>query len=129
MTDMVFGAAPARPGEAILPEWWRTVDRWSLAAVLALFMIGMLLNLAASPPLAVRNGLAPFHYVTRQAVFGAMALTPTQRVADGHPVAALERFTHELRVRVSLGAEPVVTESCLQDHEILRPFDPPGSAR
>ena len=71
---MVFGAAPARPGEPILPGWWRTVDRWSLAAVLALFMIGMLLNLAASPPLAVRNGLAPFHYVTRQAVFGAVAL-------------------------------------------------------
>jgi cell division protein FtsW len=74
MTDMVFGAAPAKPGEPILPEWWRTVDRWSLAAILGLILAGLLLGLAASPPLAVRNGLDPFHYVTRQVVFAALAL-------------------------------------------------------
>jgi cell division protein FtsW len=74
MTEMVFGPAPAKRGEPILPEWWRTVDRWSLAAIFALFLIGMLLGLAASPPLAVENGLAPFHYVWRQAAFGVLAL-------------------------------------------------------
>jgi cell division protein FtsW len=74
MTDMVFGAAPAKPGEPILPEWWGTVDRWSLAAIVGLFLIGTLLGLAASPPLAVRNGLEPFHYVWRQAGFGTVAL-------------------------------------------------------
>ncbi len=31
--------------------------------------------MAASPPLASRNGFDPFHYVERQAVFGALALT------------------------------------------------------
>lgn len=75
MTEMVYGAAPARAGEPIVPHWWRTVDRWSLAAILSLFVAGMLLGLAASPPLAVKNGLAPFHYVSRQAAFGAVALT------------------------------------------------------
>jgi len=74
VTDMVHGAAPADPGEAILPQWWRTVDRWSLAALIGLFLIGTLLGLAASPPLAVKNGLDPFHYVWRQAAFGALAL-------------------------------------------------------
>ena len=74
LTDMVHGAASARPGEAIVPEWWRTVDRWSLAAIVALFLIGLLLGQAASPPLALRNGLDPFHYVTRQAAFGVLAL-------------------------------------------------------
>lgn len=74
MTEMVYGAAPARPGEAILPHWWRTIDRWSLAAIIGLFLAGMLLGLAASPPLAVRNGLDPFHYVTRQAAFGVVAI-------------------------------------------------------
>jgi cell division protein FtsW len=74
MTDMVYGGAPAKPGEPILPEWWRTVDRWTLAAIVGLFLIGMLLGLAASPPLAVRNGLDPFHYVWRQAAFGAVAM-------------------------------------------------------
>ncbi len=72
---MVYGAAPAKPGEPILPHWWRTVDRWSLAAILGLFLAGMLLGLAASPPLAVKNGLPAFHYVSRQAAFGAVALT------------------------------------------------------
>jgi cell division protein FtsW len=71
---MVHGAAPGNPGEAILPQWWRTVDRWSLAALVGLFLIGTLLGLAASPPLAVKNGLDPFHYVWRQAAFGALAL-------------------------------------------------------
>jgi cell division protein FtsW len=33
-----------------------------------------LLGLAASPPLAEKNGLAPFHYVQRQAFFGVLAL-------------------------------------------------------
>src|SRR5262245_21664386 len=74
MTDMVFGAAPAKPGEPILPQWWRTIDHWSLAAIVGLFLAGTLLGLAASPPLAVRNGLDPFHYVWRQAAFGAFAL-------------------------------------------------------
>jgi cell division protein FtsW len=74
MTEMVHGAVPARPGEPILPEWWRTIDRWSLAAIVGLFLIGSLLCLAASPPLAVRNGLDPFHYVWRQAAFGTLAL-------------------------------------------------------
>jgi cell division protein FtsW len=74
MTDMVFGAAPAKPGEPILPQWWRAIDRWSLAAIVGLLLAGLLLGLAASPPLAVRNGLGTFHYVSRQAAFGAVAL-------------------------------------------------------
>src|SRR6056297_3787273 len=74
MTEMVYGALPAASGDPVLPRWWRTVDRWTLSCVLALFGIGLLLGLAASPPLAERNGLTPFHYVQRQAFFGAVAL-------------------------------------------------------
>ena len=71
---MVHGAAPPHVGEPVVPRWWRTLDRWSLLCVLALAGIGILLGLAASPPLAERNGLPPFHYVQRQAVFGLAAL-------------------------------------------------------
>ncbi len=74
MTEMVYGAAPAQGGEPVIPRWWRTIDKWSMSCVLILFCIGILLGLAASPPLAERNGFAPFHYVERQAVFGVMAL-------------------------------------------------------
>ncbi|WP_146343901.1 putative lipid II flippase FtsW [Falsiphaeobacter marinintestinus] len=74
MTEMVYGAVPKRAGEPILPKWWRTLDKWSMTCVLILFAIGLLLGLAASPPLASRNGFAPFHYVERQAIFGGAAI-------------------------------------------------------
>ena len=75
MTEMVYGTAPAQTGDPIIPRWWRTIDRWTMSCILILFGIGLLLGLAASPPLAERNGLAPFYYVTRQAAFGGMAIT------------------------------------------------------
>lgn len=74
MTEMVYGAVPVRDGEPILPKWWRTIDKWSMSCVLILFGIGILLGLAASPPLAAKNGFDPFHYVQRQAFFGGMAI-------------------------------------------------------
>ncbi len=89
MTDMVFGAeaAPSAEREPIVPRWWRTVDRWTLSAVLVLFLMGLLLGLAASPPLAARNGLDPFHYVTRQAVFGVVGLAAMLIVSMWEPKA------------------------------------------
>lgn len=74
MTEMVYGAVPVRNGEPILPKWWRTIDKWSLSCVLILFAIGLLLGLAASVPLAEKNGFPPFYYVTKQAIFGGAAL-------------------------------------------------------
>jgi len=75
MTEMVYGTVPVLGSEPVLPKWWRTIDKLTLSCILILFGIGILLGLAASPPLAARNGFAPFHYVQRQAVFGGMALT------------------------------------------------------
>lgn len=74
MTEMVFGTASSRAGEPVLPRWWRTIDKWALSAILLLFGMGILLGLAASVPLAERNGLEPFYYVKRQAFFGSIAL-------------------------------------------------------
>ena len=85
MTEMVFGTTPVRAGDPILPRWWRTVDRWSLACVLGLFAIGLLLGLAASVPLAEKNGQPQFYYVIRQAVFGTMALAALLVVSTFSP--------------------------------------------
>ncbi|MCI2398141.1 putative lipid II flippase FtsW [Aliiroseovarius subalbicans] len=74
MTEMVYGSLPKRDGDPILPRWWRTIDKWSVSCILILFGVGLLLGLAASPPLAERNGLDPFHYVERQIIFGCAAL-------------------------------------------------------
>ena len=74
MTEMVHGVIPVGSGDPILPRWWRTIDKWTMCSILLLVGIGLLLGLASSPPLAAKNGLEPFHYVTRQAVFGGMAM-------------------------------------------------------
>ncbi|GAB5434202.1 MAG: putative lipid II flippase FtsW [Epibacterium sp.] len=74
MTEMVYGALPAQEGEPILPKWWRTLDKWTMTFIVTLFVIGLLLGLAASVPLAARNGFDNFHYVQRQAFFGSTAL-------------------------------------------------------
>ena len=46
-------------------EWWWTVDRLTIGAIGALMLIGVVLSLAASPPVAGRLGLDPFFFVNR----------------------------------------------------------------
>jgi len=75
MTEIVYGSVISEKREPIIVHWWHTVDRVSLAFVLGLFGIGVLLGLAASPPLAAKNGYMPLHYVNRQLVFGILAIT------------------------------------------------------
>lgn len=74
MTEMAFGRVVQQPSDPILPRWWRTVDRVSLSCILGLFLVGILLALAASVPLANRNGLPQFYYVYKQLFFGTVAL-------------------------------------------------------
>src|SRR5438309_1923500 len=50
-------------------EWWWTVDRALLAAIVALILGGVILSLAASPPVATRIGLDPFHFFNRHVLF------------------------------------------------------------
>src|SRR5436190_15710806 len=52
-----------------LSEWWWTVDKPLLAAILALMLTGVILSLAASPPVATRIGLDPFHFFSRHVLF------------------------------------------------------------
>ncbi len=74
MTEMVYGSMPTRVREPVLPRWWRTLDKWSMTAIVALFAIGLLLGLAASVPLAESNNLDRFYYVHRQMFFGGLAM-------------------------------------------------------
>ena len=50
-------------------EWWWTVDRPLLVAITALILGGVILSLAASPPVATRIGLDPFHFFNRHVLF------------------------------------------------------------
>jgi cell division protein FtsW len=61
-------------------EWWWTVDRWLLTALATLMVLGLVLTMAASPPVAERLGLSTFHFVHRQILFlipAALLLTAT----------------------------------------------------
>jgi cell division protein FtsW len=55
-------------------NWWWTIDRWFLAAFVALMVLGVVLSFAASPAVAERIGLDPYHFVTRQVIFMVPAL-------------------------------------------------------
>ena len=50
-------------------EWWWTVDRYTLMAIGALLIAGIVLSLAASPPVAGRLGLEPFFFVNRHIIY------------------------------------------------------------
>lgn len=64
----------SRARKTPIAEWWWTVDRGLLAALVLLMLIGVVLSFAASPPVAERLGLGPWHFIIRQAVFAALAL-------------------------------------------------------
>ena len=74
MTGIVYGPVEVNTGEPVLPQWWGTVDRWTLACVFLLALIGLVMALAASPAIAGRNDLDPFYYFYRQAFFALLAL-------------------------------------------------------
>jgi cell division protein FtsW len=53
--------------------WWWTIDRLILTALIALMLGGIVLSLAASPPVAARLGLDAFHFVNRHVIYLAPA--------------------------------------------------------
>src|SRR5262252_6430432 len=50
-------------------DWWWTVDKPMLAAIIALMLAGIILSLAASPPVAARLGVDPFYFVHRHMMY------------------------------------------------------------
>jgi cell division protein FtsW len=62
-------------------DWWWTVDRLMLLALIALMLAGIILSLAASPPVAARLGLDAFHFVNRHVLYLIPALAVMLAVA------------------------------------------------
>src|SRR5690606_2430812 len=67
---MMFSRAEKTP----LAEWWWSIDRELLGALILLLSAGMVLSFAASPPVAERIGLGQWHFVIRHAIFCLLAL-------------------------------------------------------
>ena len=53
----------SRTDRSVIGLWWWTVDRWTLAALVALMLMGGFLVLAASPAVALRLKLDSFYLV------------------------------------------------------------------
>ncbi|MEE8544571.1 MAG: putative peptidoglycan glycosyltransferase FtsW [Alphaproteobacteria bacterium] len=78
-------SALARTDTSVVGRWWWTVDRWSLAGIATLVLVGAVLTLAASPAVADRIGLDSFFFVKRHfallppallVMFGISMLSP-----------------------------------------------------
>jgi len=59
----------SRADRGVFAEWWWTVDKYLLGGVFTLMLIGVILSLAGSPPVAERLGLDSFHFVERHVAF------------------------------------------------------------
>jgi cell division protein FtsW len=64
----------SRTERTAFAAWWWTVDRLMLLALITLMLAGIILSLAASPPVAVRLGLEPFYFVDRHVLYLLPAL-------------------------------------------------------
>ncbi|MHA1571151.1 MAG: FtsW/RodA/SpoVE family cell cycle protein, partial [Alphaproteobacteria bacterium] len=76
-----------RTDTSVLGRWWWTVDHLTLAALAVLMAFGVILAMAASPPVAVRIGLDEMYFVRRHltllplaliAIVAVSLLTPAQ---------------------------------------------------
>ncbi|HTT78853.1 MAG TPA: putative lipid II flippase FtsW [Stellaceae bacterium] len=67
---MMFARIDDRP----VARWWWTVDRWTVGALVLLIGFGAVMSMAASPPVALRLGYQPWHFVDRQLAAIPLAL-------------------------------------------------------
>jgi cell division protein FtsW len=67
----------SRTDRSIVAEWWFTVDRPMLLAVIGLIGAGLMASLAASPSVAIHLGLGPFYFVKRHITFAILASATT----------------------------------------------------
>jgi cell division protein FtsW len=90
----------SRTDTSLVGCWWWTVDRWTVAALLAIVAAGAVLTLAASPPVAERLNFDTFYFAKRQfailpvalaLMFGVSLLSPlgVRRLAIAGFVTAL----------------------------------------
>jgi cell division protein FtsW len=63
----------SRSDRGLVARWWFTVDKKLLSATLLLMAIGVLVSMAASPPVAARIGLDPYHFVKSQLFYLVLA--------------------------------------------------------
>lgn len=76
----------ARTNTSFIGQWWWTVDRWTLAALMVLIFLGVLLIMAASPAVADQHHWSSFHFIKKHIIF----LIPTIGILIGVSLLSLQ---------------------------------------
>ena len=63
-----------RSTKSYISDWWWTIDKVQLGAIALLIIFGIVLNLAASPPIAEKLSLNQYYFVKRQFLFILMGV-------------------------------------------------------
>ena len=58
-----------RSRKSHISDWWWTIDKVQLGSIVLLIIFGIVLNLAASPPIAEKLSLNQYYFVKRQFLF------------------------------------------------------------
>ena len=58
-----------RSRKSHITDWWWTIDKVQLGSIVLLIIFGIVLNLAASPPIAEKLSLNQYYFVKRQFLF------------------------------------------------------------
>jgi cell division protein FtsW len=103
----------SRVERSALANWWWTVDRWLLAALGTLIVLGLVLTMAGSPPVAERLGLPTFHFVHRQ----ALALIPALAVLIATSFLS-PRHVRRAALLVFIVAMALIIVALLFGHEV-----------
>jgi cell division protein FtsW len=91
----------SRANRSQFAEWWWTVDKYLLGAIVVLMLGGVVLSLAGSPAVAERLGYDSFHFVKRHVGFFVPALAVLIATSFLSPKGA--RRTAMVVLLISLG--------------------------
>jgi cell division protein FtsW len=103
----------SRAERSAIADWWWTVDRWLLAGVGVVIVLGLVLIMAGSPPVADRLHLPSFHFVNRQVEF----LIPTIVVMLSLSFLS-PRHVRRAALVLYIGSMGLVVAALLFGHEV-----------
>jgi len=103
----------SRAERSVLADWWFTVDRLLLAAILVIAATGLLLSLAASPAIAIKRGLPTYYFVERHIVFSLAGIALMLSVSILSP-----RAVRRLALAVMIAAAAMMVVVLLDGTEI-----------
>ncbi len=70
----------------IVYTWWWTLDKYIVAGIALLLVLGVMLVMAASPTVAERIGLTYFHFIKKQILYVIMGVTIISAISFLDPV-------------------------------------------